>query len=255
MSWVGGKSRLSGTIIPLMPDHRCYAEPFAGAAWVLFRKPPSKCEVINDRNDDLVAFYRVIQNHLDEFLRCAQWTLASREQFRRFKDTDPASLTDVHRAVRFYCLVKMAHGSRIASPTFGTQTTARPRFNAARIKDDLLAAHRRLANVTVENLDYGEFLARYDRGHTFFYVDPPYYGCESYYGKGLFERADFERLRDQLAGIKGRFLLSINDAPAIRELFGGFEIVEAPTSYSLGVGGGRKPVVELLIANYDLAKK
>ena len=49
--WLGGKYRLAGTIIPLIPsDHTCYAEVFGGAAWVLFKKPPSKVEAINDIN-------------------------------------------------------------------------------------------------------------------------------------------------------------------------------------------------------------
>ena len=52
--------------------------------------------------------------------------------------------------------------------------------------------------------------------------DPPYWDCETMYGKGIFAKDDFERLAEQLRHIKGRFLLSINDVPAIREIFTGF---------------------------------
>ena len=65
LAWVGGKSKLTSTIIPLIPKHSCYVEVFAGAAWVLFRKDSSKVEVINDINGDLITLYRVIQNHLE----------------------------------------------------------------------------------------------------------------------------------------------------------------------------------------------
>ena len=63
IAWVGGKSKLTAEIIPIMPAHRCYVEVFAGAAWLLFRKPASKTEVINDINGELVNMYRVIKHH------------------------------------------------------------------------------------------------------------------------------------------------------------------------------------------------
>ena len=68
LAYIGGKSKLSKTIIEMMPAHKAYCEVFAGAAWVFFRKPPSQYEVINDLDSDLVCFYRVLQNHLEEFL-------------------------------------------------------------------------------------------------------------------------------------------------------------------------------------------
>lgn len=77
--WLGGKYRLAGTIIPLIPsDHTCYAEVFGGAAWVLFKKPPSKVEAINDINADVINLYRCVQNHLPELLRQAEYLLPSR---------------------------------------------------------------------------------------------------------------------------------------------------------------------------------
>jgi DNA adenine methylase len=83
LSWVGGKSRLAERIIPLIPDHACYCEVFAGAAWLLFKKPESKSEVINDINVDLVTLYRVVQHHLEEFVRYFRWALVARDEFQR----------------------------------------------------------------------------------------------------------------------------------------------------------------------------
>ena len=102
LSWIGGKSRLSDRIIPLIDDHTCYCEVFAGGAWLLFKKPQSQSEVINDINIELVTLYRVVQIHLDEFIRYFRWILVSRDEFDRFKNENPDTLTDIQRAVRFY---------------------------------------------------------------------------------------------------------------------------------------------------------
>lgn len=71
--WLGGKSRLAKRVIERIPEHRCYCEPFAGAAWMLFRKPESPVEVINDLNRDIITLYRCLQWHLEEFVRFRNW--------------------------------------------------------------------------------------------------------------------------------------------------------------------------------------
>lgn len=103
LRYLGGKSRLADRIIPLIPpDHLCYCEPFCGAAWVFFRKDHSECEVLNDRDSELVTFWRVVQNHLEEFLRYFKHAVVSRELFDIEQKKDPATLTDIQRAVRYY---------------------------------------------------------------------------------------------------------------------------------------------------------
>lgn len=98
-----------------------------------------------------------------------------------------------------------------------------------------------------ERLPYHQLVARYDRPGTLFYLDPPYWGCEKDYGPGVFDRGDFERLAEQLAGIKGRFLLSLNDTPGVREVFGRFDIEAVETTYTVARGAGSK-VGEVLIS-------
>ncbi len=85
-------------ILPLFPAHSCYVEPFCGAAALFFIKEPSKIKVLNDINGDLVRLYRVVQNHLDEFVRQFRWALASRELYCWLQATPPATLTDIQRA-------------------------------------------------------------------------------------------------------------------------------------------------------------
>lgn len=247
--WIGGKSQLAKRIIASMPEHTCYVEVFAGAAWVLFRKPESEVEVINDFSRDVVNLYRVIRYHLPAFVDEFRWALTSRAEWNRNLKTDPDTLTDIQRAARFYYLQKHSFGGKVNGRTFGTATTHRPRINLLNIEHEMSDAHLRLANVMVENLDFEACIKRYDRPHTFFYLDPPYYGVENYYGDGMFSRDDFQRLADTLSGIAGKFLLSINDKPEIREIFRAFEIDVAEVMYSCGKGT-RPKVGELLIRNY-----
>jgi len=150
----------------------------------------------------------------------------------------------------FYYLHRNAFAPGIASPAFRIDTTHRPRFNLLRIEEDLSATHLRLQNVFIENRPYDDVVRRFDRPHTLFYLDPPYYGCENYYGKGIFSRADFAKLAELLAGIKGKFIMSINDNNEIRKLFGAFNIRRVSTRYSVGKAR-QKPVKELLITNYQ----
>jgi DNA adenine methylase len=249
LSYVGGKSLLAPKIIPRIPPHHCYCEVFAGAAWVLFRKEESPVEIINDINADLVTLYRVVKNHLDEFIRYLRWLLAARDEFERFKAENPETLTDIQRAVRFYFLLKTGFASKIKNPTFSVNPTGRPRLNLLRIEEELSMIHIRLARVYIENLHFEKFIPRFDRPGTFFYLDPPYYGCEKYYGDGIFRREDFARLRDLLWVLRGKFILSLNDTPEIRALFRGFKIGREKTIYS-GSTRRRKRVTELLISNY-----
>jgi len=249
LAWVGGKSQLSEKIIPIIPPHRCYVEVFAGAAWLLFKKPESRVEIINDINLDLVTLYRVIKYHLDEFVRYLRWLLTARDEFFRFRAMSGETMTDVQRAVRFYYLHRNAFAPGLSKPQFRSDTTHPPRMNLLRIEEDLSNAHLRLAGVYIENLNYAEVVRRFDRPHTFFYLDPPYYGCERYYGNGIFAREDFARLAEQLAGIKGKFCLSINDKPEIRAIFKRFTIRTVSLRYSVGQAR-QLPARELLITNY-----
>jgi DNA adenine methylase len=85
-----------------------------------------------------------------------------------------------------------------------------------------------------------------------FYLDPPYFGCESDYGPGVFCRDDFERLAGILGQARGQFLLSINDHPVVRECFGAFHISEVETTWSISTAhGGAKAVQELIISNFQ----
>lgn len=259
--YLGGKRLLTKTILNLLPEHRLYCEPFAGSATILLAKQPSPCEVLNDLNGELINLFRIVQNHPEEFLKCMRWNLRSRAEFARLKEAQPGPLTDIHRAVRFYYLLRTGYGGKLpeASCHFAGRLdgSSRP-FLGARAEQTLFEVHLRLENVVVEQLPYGECLRRYDGLDSLFYLDPPYWGFEDLYGKGIFGREDFQGLAAQLQSLKGRFLMSLNDLPEVREIFKDHHLREVTTTYTAGTGGpggnGRpaKKARELLIANYEM---
>lgn len=250
LCWIGGKSQLAKKIVALIPDHLAYAEAFAGAGWVFFSKPESKYESINDLNSDLVVFYRVLQSHLEEFCRQFKYLLSSREWFNDWnRQLEAGGLTDIQKSARFYYLQRHCFSGDILGRTFGRSTHKAPRINLLRLEEELSAVHLRMSKVVIENLPWREYVRRYDSASTFFYLDPPYYGFESIYGKDMFAREDFRVMADCLADIAGKFLMSINDVGEIREIFRAFQIREVQTHYC-----SRKPgnssARELLIGNY-----
>jgi len=111
--------------------------------------------------------------------------------------------------------------------------------------------HDRLQSVVIERLSYNDFIRRYDREGALFYLDPPYWACEKDYGPDVFTREDFAALADQLAGIKGKFLMSLNDNEGVRETFGHFSVSPIDTTYSIGAAS--RPAREVLISNFRLA--
>jgi DNA adenine methylase len=234
--WIGGKRRLAKHLLPMFPAHECYVEPFAGAAALFFLKEPSDVEVLNDINGDLVCLYRVVQHHLEEFIRQFKWALISREIYGWLTVTPPATLTDIQRAARFYYLQKMGFGGKVDGRTFGIGTTSPPRLNLARIEEDLSAAHLRLARTYIEHLPWHECIRRYDRPHTLFYCDPPYYGTEGY---GVdFTLEEYTRMADLAKSIRGKMIVSVNDIPEMHKAFSGFRMDRVTLPYTVG-GAGR----------------
>lgn len=250
--WVGGKRRLAPFILPLFPDHSCYVEPFCGAAELFFLKAPAKVEVLNDFNGDLIRLYRVVTHHLDEFIRQFRWALNSREMFKWLQDTPPDTLTDIQRAARFYYLQKCSFGGKVHGQTFGTATTARASINLLRMEEDLSAVHLRLHQVFIENLEWARCVAKYDRPHTLFYLDPPYWGTVGY---GVdFGLEQYDRMAELLATMKGKAVVSVNDIPEMRQAFKGHHIKRVSISYTVGASGrGREPKGELIISNFKPA--
>ena len=230
LCYLGGKSRLAKTIVEKIPDHTCYVEPFCGAAWVFFAKDPSRAEVINDRDSDLITFWRVIQNHLEEFMCYYKFAITSREIFELEKKRDTSTLTDIQRAARYFYLQKLGFGGKTTGRTFGTSATGPARLNLLNMEDHLLEVHWRFKAVTIENITALDCIRRYDRPKTFFYCDPPYYETAGYVHP--FPHCEYVKLAETLQSIKGKVIVSLNEHPAVREIFAGFKIETVTTKYS-----------------------
>lgn len=247
--WIGGKRRLAKQILPLFPEHRCYVEPFAGAAALFFMREPTKAEVLNDINGDLVNLYRVVKNHLEEFVRQFKWALSSRQIFDWTKATPAETLTDIQRAARFYYLQRLAFGGKVESQTWGTATTSGPRLNLLRLEEDLSEAHLRLSRTHIENLPWDRCVRKYDRPQTLFYMDPPYWGTEGY---GVeFGLEQYDAMASLAREIKGKMIISVNDIPEMRKAFKGLAMRSVAVKYDVGNWQGKAADRrELIICNW-----
>jgi hypothetical protein len=154
-------------------DHVCYCEPFCGAAWVFFGKEPSKLEVLNDMDGELVNFWRVLQHHLQPFMEYFKYAVISRRLWQWENKKAPETLTDFQRAVRYYYLQRLGFGGKTAARTFGSGATRPMNLNLTTMEETLLEVHWRMERVTIEHLDACNCIERYDRPSTFFYIDPP----------------------------------------------------------------------------------
>jgi DNA adenine methylase len=250
MAWVGGKMKLRDIIIERFPaTFKTYAEPFCGAAWVFFRKARSKVEALNDMNNNLANLYWQIQENAEALRERLRYAIDCEANFYRIRDAlkrgDP--LDDLTRAAWFYQLLRFSYGSKASSYNGRGHDMWRD-FPA------LTGAHHRLRGVGVHNKEFEHFIRLMDAEDTFFYCDPPYFGTEDYYDSVVFGRDDHIRLRDLLLSIKGKFLLSYNDCPEIRELYEGHglfieEVSRLDNLRQFAVAGSVYP--ELLISNYD----
>lgn len=238
--YVGGKRNLSRRLVEMIGavDHQIYAEPFVGMGGVFFRRDrrPGQ-EVINDLSGDVATFFRVVQEHYPALMDELKFKLSSRAEFERLMRQDPATLTDLRRAARFLYLQALAFGGKVKGRSLGVSYGRPAGFDVAKLGPRLQDIHDRLSGVLIEQLPFDRFIARYDRPETLFYVDPPYWGTEDFYGAELFGRGDFERLAGSLKGVRGQFIVSLNDVPEVREIFAWAEIESVGVSYGLSAAG------------------
>lgn len=250
--YIGGKRQLARRLVALINsiEHHTYAEVFVGMGGVFLRRDQRpKAEVINDLSEDVSTFFRVVQHHYVAFLDMLRWQITSRAGFEKMLAMEPSSLTDLQRSARFLYLQRLAFGGKVRGRGFGVDPRTPARFDVTKLAPMIEAVHERLAGVIVERLPWADFIARYDRPGTLFYLDPPYYGCEGDYGRDLFARDQFELMAARLRGMRGRFVLSLNDHLEVRRIFDGFHFREEELTYTVGGSDQAKRVTEVIITN------
>ena len=286
VSWVGNKTSILHILYALFPlKYGRYIEPFGGSGAVLLGKEtPDKFEVYNDYNQNLVNLFRCMRERPLAFVKELGFLpLNSRDDFKVMKkflqkeEFDDAFLEEelelttitlptieanevrelykapyqeynLRRAALFLKLLRYSYSSSCKS--FSCQP-----FSIRSLFGLVQEFSRRMDSVIIENQDFEVLIKHYDRSDAFIYCDPPYYTSEYVYECG-FTWEDHVRLHDTLASATGKWLVSYNDCPEIRELYRGYEIFDFSRVHSMVQKyEAGKEFPELLIGNYDLYER
>ena len=286
VSRVGNKSSILHILYAVFPLNYCrFIDVFGGSGSVLLGKPEiHPFEVYNDFDRNLANLFHCMKERTVATIRELGFcNLNSREDFiaiRRFFDHEQFSdeylseelkLTelsfpvpeagelkeirtritkdyDVRRAAMFLKLLRYSYSSSCKS--FASQP-----FDIRKLFGLIQELENRMANVVVENQDFETLIRHYDRNDAFFYLDPPYFSTEDMYVVE-FGWDDHVRLHNTLKNINGKFLLSYNDCPEIRELYKGFPMLDFSRTHSMAQRyDAGKEFKELLIGNYDLYER
>lgn len=271
--YYGGKARLAPLIADLLPPHRAYVEPFAGSAAVLFAKSPANHEVINDRHDEVVAFFRALREHPAELARLCRDTPYSRAEYELAHL--PAD-TDLETARRFYVRAGQSYnanagGVDLRRSSWSNGSTRRGSSRAVSFRgraDDLELVAERLRGVTIEHRDAIAAINLYAHPDGVIYADPPYLGSTRTslgprqrrardYAHEYAHDDDHRALAECLHAAPGAVLLSGYPSPLYDELYGDWERLEVtvtrPSTNRKGITGDR--AVEVLWANYPLGSQ
>jgi DNA adenine methylase len=253
-AWPGGKRALTPVLLALTPKHRVYVEVFAGSAKLLFSKPESDFEVLNDINGDVTNFFRICKHRTAELTELLELECIHAGRFRELQAQQPQD--ELERALQFAYLTWYSFGGKGAHFAQACAGQGAVRKPLTRVRELLAGVAKRLASVQIETQDWSTILRRYDSPETFFYLDPPYV---EYQENSRYAPMDAERraaMFAALAQLQGRFLLSFDDHAEIRaaaELHG-FALREETVTYTLAGGSNnRKKAPELLVSNFEIA--
>jgi DNA adenine methylase len=253
--YLGGKVHLVKHLLPLIPEHTCYVEAFAGSAALLLNKPPSKIEVLNDADGEMVNLFEVVRDDVDAFVRRADWLLYSRELYEKWKsELKDGSVPEdrVERALRFWYLMRSSFAAHPYKGWAFCRNVGRNRpLSLANALGCIRTIHDRLRTVEIDHLDFRFCIKNRDGPNNFLFVDPPYLDAEEY-RLGAFTLQDHSDLADLLRHAESKWLLTIGDHPKIRRLYRGLQTERVKTHLSVPkiIRDKRPTFRQLIIRNY-----
>lgn len=253
LRYFGSKAMLAKKINLFVPKHHCWVDVFGGTGSLTIAREPSKVEVFNDKDGDLVNFYLMLRKHKEQMIEDLASLPTSRLLFERWQ-REPLPDDPYERAIRYYYLIRQ---SVIPTPN---QPSG---FRCSKVKNSALdyqnavakldAFERRFKSVLIECLDFREVISRYDGPDVFFAVDPPYVGREDCY-KGGFRYEDHVELANLLRHIEGKCLVTYYGDPLVLELYQGWHCVKLDAKVGAVVkaslGQKRRVETEYLFMNY-----
>jgi DNA adenine methylase len=235
---MGGKYKLKTKIVPLFIkgyENMTYVEPFVGGGSIFFKKEESVKEIINDIDKNLIDIYKGFKKYNFERIKKDVDGNYDKEDFENIKNSKPT--TDYGKFIRLFKLFRLSFYSQLKA--FGSKTKINLVVNYS----------ERLKNTIILNESYEKVIKKFDSPDTFIYLDPPYEGSNEQHYKHSF--IDYEKLKDILDNLKGKFLMSLNDSPYIRKLFSKYNISTIKTKYTDALKGGQSiDKIELIIKNY-----
>ncbi len=205
-------------IMPLLPEHGCYVEPFCGGATVFFAKKKSSVEVLNDTNDNLINFYRILHDSKKSqmLLELCKGTLYSRSEYNRAIELFKSG-SEVEKAWALWFKINAGFSGKLNGGFSVTKIPgSSPSIKFNNYKKNMFQISDGLQNVQIENKDAIECIDSYDRETSFFYIDPPYLEADQGHYKG-YKPEDFKKLLNKLTTIKGKFLLSCYPGRMIKD--------------------------------------
>lgn len=253
-SYYGGKQRIVSKILPLIPKHTVYVEPFCGSATVFFAKGPiftgnhdDYREVINDINQDIINFFEVCRDQGEELQHLLDYSLYSQEEHRKAKAYEKGN--KLWKAYYFFVNIQQSFANDIGCG-WGTGIKGRNNAQTYKNKIDITQAITRLKGCFIACEDAIRCIQRWDSPHTFFYCDPPYPNTVQGNYKG-YTQQDFERLVETLEACKGSFLLSCYDNPAVPKEWERFEIDAICSASNTKAGGHRQKRTEVVWRRFN----
>ncbi len=215
LRYYGGKSKMIKHLLPLIPPHQIYIEPFIGGGALFWVKPPSQREIINDISKPLMNFYRTLRDKFSQLTPLIEQTSYARSTYYYALSIyhKLQLFSKVEQAWAIWTLLSQGHSGIIRAWGYDKQGSSNRSFFTRKKRFSKILSSR-LKGVTILNKDGLNVISRYDSPNNFFYCDPPYFNSLQAHYKG-YGKEDFKQLLNTLASIKGRFLLSAYPSPLL----------------------------------------